>query len=187
MEPAGDVELTHHSAEEARSLLDELCDGYADAYGVESSAEKTSAFRDRATKALERDHFDLVTARAGDTLAGFAFGYSIPARSAWWDNLEPEPSEEFRTETGSRTVLLAELEVRKAWQGKRLGRSLHDEFLSSRREERATLSANPDAVDVQSIYGRWGWEKIGRRSRRPGDYLAAYDLYVLPLAAREGR
>jgi ribosomal protein S18 acetylase RimI-like enzyme len=178
-----EVTLTHHTAEEAPALLDELCDAYADAYGVEPSVEKTAAFRARAVKALSLDGYDLVIARSGNhgPVRGFAFGYSVPARGPWWENLDPDPGEDFKHETGSRTVLLAELEVRRAWQKKGLGRKLHDEFLAGRSEERATLSSNPESDDVRALYERWGWRRLGRRSRRPGDYLAAYDIWLLPL------
>jgi hypothetical protein len=55
-----------------------------------------------------------VTARVGAELVGFAFGYSLQPEGGWWDGLSPEPPEGFIEETGSRTVVLSEIEVRRA-------------------------------------------------------------------------
>ncbi|HEY0486448.1 MAG TPA: GNAT family N-acetyltransferase [Mycobacteriales bacterium] len=178
------VTLAHHDSAEAAVLMDQLCDAYADAYGAppgEDAGQKRDAFRDRATKALEIPNYSLVTAHAGDQLIGFVFGYSLPARRSWWDGLQPEQPEGFTTETGSRTVVLAEIEVRRAWQGRGVGRRLHDAFLSGRNEERATLATNPKASGTQALYERWGWQKAGTIPGKPGAYYSEYLLYVRPL------
>src|SRR2546422_607024 len=159
--PSADVALTHHSPEEARSLIDQLCDAYADAYGEQPAAEKTEAFRSRASRQFERPRFDLVTARFEAQVVGFAFGYTLPGGTGWWVGLEPEPPKGFNTEPGSRTFVLSEIEVRRAWQGKGIGKALHDALLGGRSEERATLATGPDAAS-QPVYVAWGWHKVGR-------------------------
>ncbi|MGH3754349.1 MAG: hypothetical protein ACRDRP_16950 [Pseudonocardiaceae bacterium] len=119
--------LTHHASLEAATLMDELCDVYADAYGAVPGAdtqEKSSAFRDRATAALHGVNYSLVTAHVGDQLVGFAFGYHLRPERGWWDGLQPPPPEGFTEETGSRTVVLSEIEVRRAWQGRGIGRGM---------------------------------------------------------------
>ncbi|MGW4980291.1 N-acetyltransferase family protein [Streptomyces mirabilis] len=175
------VSLTHHDAEFAATLLGELGDAYADAYGVEPGDEKTAAFRRRAEKQFARPGFALVTARAGSRLVGFAFGYTLPAGDThWWGGVQPEPTVEFLEETGSRTWVLSEIEVRRAWQAKGVGRALHDEVLGARGEERATLATGPDAA-AQPVYESWGWQRVGRIPGDEGDYYSAYDLFVLEL------
>ncbi|MGC4773582.1 GNAT family N-acetyltransferase [Micromonospora sp. DT44] len=137
--------LTHHAADEASAFLDALCDAYADAYGKvpgEDSGIKSSAFRDRATDALEARNYELVVARAGEGIVGFVFGYSLRPERDWWKGLKPEPPDGFTLETGNRTVVLAEIEVRQKWQGRGVGRGLHDAFLRGRAEERATLACS---------------------------------------------
>jgi ribosomal protein S18 acetylase RimI-like enzyme len=184
------VTLTQYGADEAPALLDELCDAYADAYGVvpgEDIAVKTDAFRNRATKALGARNYSLVTARAGGELIGFAFGYSLRPDRGWWDGLTPEPPEGFAAETGDRTVVLAEIEVRRAWQGKGVGRAVHDAFLAERREERATLSTGPSADAARALYERWGWQRVGTVPGGPGAYFSHYINYVLPLPPAEPR
>jgi GNAT superfamily N-acetyltransferase len=176
-----DLSLAHHTGEEAAALLEELCDAYADAYGVEWGEEKTAAFRRRAEKQFTRPGFALVTARAEGRLVGFVFGYALPARDThWWGAVQPEPSAEFLAETGSRTWVLSEIEVRRTWQGKGAGRALHDAALGARGEERATLATGPDA-SAQKVYESWGWRRVGRVPGDEGDYYSAYDLFVLEL------
>ena len=176
----GEVALSHHDGAEAAQLLDALGDAYADAYGVEPTEEKTRAFRARATKQLERPGFDLVAARADGVLVGFAFGYSLQPDTHWWVGLEPDPGAAFAQETGNRTFVLSEIEVRRAWQERGLGRAVHDALLQDRSEERATLATGPDH-QAQSVYERWGWGKVGRVPGTEGEYYSAYDLFVLPL------
>lgn len=181
----GDVALARHEGAAAQGSLDALGDVYADAYGVASLGEKTRAFHGRAVKQFDRPGFALVTANAGDRLIGFAFGYTLPAGDTyWWKGLEPAPAEEFVTETGSRTFVLSEIEVRRVWQGKGVGRAVHSALLDRRSEERATLATGPDAR-AQQVYERWGWRKAGRVPGTNGEYYSAYDLFVisLPLSA----
>ncbi|MGH3901521.1 MAG: GNAT family N-acetyltransferase [Pseudonocardiaceae bacterium] len=176
--------LTHHTGAEAAELMDELCDVYADAYGAvpgEDTWEKSSAFRERATAALQGINYSLVTAHADDQLVGFAFGYSLRPEGGWWDGLQSAPPPGFTEETGSRTVVLSEIEVRRAWQGKGIGRAVHDAFLSQRAEKRATLASNPQAADTHALYERWGWQKMGIVPGKPGAYYREYVRFVVPL------
>lgn len=119
-------------------FTDEMCEVYADAYAVEPVGEKTAAFRIRATKALDRPRYGLLVARDGTQMVGFVFGYALPAGTYWWDGLTPAPPDGFTTEDGTRTFALAEIEVRRGWQSKGLGRVLNDTILAQRDEERAT-------------------------------------------------
>ncbi|MGH3926794.1 MAG: GNAT family N-acetyltransferase, partial [Pseudonocardiaceae bacterium] len=178
--------LTPHTAAEAALLMDELCEVYAYAYGAvpgEDTREKSSAFRERATEAMDPRHYSLVTAGVGGQLVGFAFGYRLRPERGWRDGLSPVPPEGFTKETGDRTVVLAEIEVRRAWQGQGIGRAVHDAFLSHRREERATLASNPKATDTHALYTRWGWQKMGTVPGKPGSYYDEYVRFVLPLPA----
>ncbi|WP_116027013.1 GNAT family N-acetyltransferase [Thermomonospora umbrina] len=177
------IKLTHHSSSATRPMLDTLCLVYADAYEVEPTQEKTGAFRARTERGLERAGFELVMAAVGEELVGFAFGYPIPeGNTAWWQGLDPEPPEGFTVETGTRTFILAEIEIRRAWQGRGVGRRVHDELLAGRLEERATLATNPDASRSHAIYEAWGWRRIGRIPGKPGDYFGAYELFLRPLS-----
>ncbi|MER5383231.1 GNAT family N-acetyltransferase [Streptomyces sp. NPDC002688] len=140
-----DLSLAHHDGGPAAGLLEELCDAYA--YSVKLGDEKTAAFRRRAEKRCTQPGFVLVTARAGGRLVGFAFAYALPAGDThWWGEVQPEPSVDFVQETGSRTWVLSEIEVRRAWQSKGVGRALYDAVLDTRGEDRATLATGADAA-----------------------------------------
>ncbi|MGH3625117.1 MAG: GNAT family N-acetyltransferase [Sciscionella sp.] len=181
-----DLVLTHHAGAEAATLMDELCDVYADAYGVQPDSEKTSAFRTRATNALEWPRYGLLTARDGTQLVGFAFGYTLPAGTSWWDGLTPAPAPDFTLEDGTRTFTLAEIEVRRAWQGKGVGRVLNDTVLAQRPEQRATLATGPQADAARAIYEKWGWQAVGTVPGEPGSYFSEYTLYVVQLRRNDG-
>lgn len=177
-----DLPLTYHTSAEAATLMDQLCEVYADAYVVEPDGEKTAAFRVRATKALDRPRYGLLTARDGAQIVGFVYGYALPAGTHWWDGLTPEPADGFTTEDGTRTFALAEIEVRRAWQGKGIGRVLNDTILAQRYEQRATLATGPQADAARVIYERWGWRPVGKIPGKPGSsYFSEYTLYALPL------
>ncbi len=180
-----DVTYSRLSADNAAGLMDRLCEVYADAYGEvpgENTNVKTDAFRDRANGALGARNYGLVTAWVGDELVGFVFGYSLRQEREWFAGLDPAPEPGFTDERGGeRTVVLAEIEVRKAWQGKGIGRGLQDAFLSGRPEERATLTANPAATAIHALYEGWGWQRIGTIPGRPGAYYREYAVFVRPL------
>ncbi len=181
MVPTHDLTLTHHDSADAAKLMDTLCDVYADAYSVDPDSEKTAAFRTRATKALDRPRYGLLTARDSTKIVGFAFGYALPAGTSWWDGLTPAPVEGFTNEDGTRTFVLAEIEVRRDWQGEGVGRALNNTVLAQRQEERATLATGPQADAARAIYERWGWQPVGKIPGKPGSYFSEYMLYVLPL------
>ncbi len=181
MPSSDDLTLAHHAGAAAAELLNELCEVYADAYGVEQRGEKTTAFRARATKALDRPGYGLLTAQDSEQIIGFVFGYALPAGTYWWDGLTPAPDEGFTTENGARTFALAEIEVRRAWQAKGVGRALNDAVLAQRHEERATLATGPQADSARAIYERWGWQPVGKIPGKTGSYFSEYTLYVLAL------
>lgn len=179
-----DLTLTQHTSSDAGELMDELCEVYADAYGAvpgEDIRNKSSAFRERASAAARGINYSLVTARVSAELVGFALGYGLRPERGWWDGLSPEPPEGFAEETGSRTVVLSEIEVRRAWQGRGIGRTVHDAFLSQRSEQRATLASNPQATGTHALYERWGWQRVGIVPDEPESYYREYVLFVLPL------
>lgn len=177
------ISLPFHTAESARTLIDRLCAVYADAYGIESTGKKIEAFRERATKGMNREGFQLVTAHAGNELVGFAFGYALSAGDIyWWKGLRPEPAADFTVETGTRTFVLAEIEICRSWQAIGIGKRIHDKLLSGRNEERTTLAANPAASETHAVYQGWGWKKAGQVAGAFGDYFDAYDLFVFQLS-----
>lgn len=175
-----------HTAAGVPALLSSLCAVYADAYGVESPGEKTDAFRRRALNALDRPGFELIVATADSQIVGFVFGCALTADTHWWDDLQPAPDPAFVIEDNARTFVLSEIEVRRAWQGAGVGRSLHDRLLGGRTEQRATLATGPSADEARAIYEAWGWQRVGTVPGATGEYFSDYTLYLLPLPLTSG-
>lgn len=181
---AEELVVRHHNGDEASAMLDVLCDVYADAYGI-GAADRVDPFRQRAGHAFSKPGFDLVTGELGGDLVGFVFGYTLQSIHGWWEGLEPERPAAFTEETGSRTAVLSEIEVRERLQRQGIGKLLQHEFLLPRPEERATLATGAD-VPSQHVYPRWGWTKVGTVPGKPGAYYSLYYRFVRQIRA-EGR
>src|SRR6266536_3305536 len=120
--------LIHLSGGEAREAFDQIFHIYAIVYAVppyNQTDQDRASFVARASHQFRRLGFDLVAARIGDRMIGFAYGYTIPSRTTWWDGIQPPQTEAFVRETDQRRA-----------PG---GRGLP--FLHARR------SAGPDAAD----------------------------------------
>jgi ribosomal protein S18 acetylase RimI-like enzyme len=88
--------------------------------------------------------------------------FPLSATTRWWEGLETASPDGFTHEDGKRTFALSELLVRPAWRRRGLAKALHDELLSSRPEERATLLSRPDNDPAQAAYAKWGWQKVAK-------------------------
>jgi hypothetical protein len=51
-------------------------------------------------------------------------------------------------------------------------------LLSSRSEERATLTVQPTAVDTKRLYERWGWRMVGQMEGGPTAAAPVFDCYL---------
>lgn len=75
----------------------------------------------------------------------------------------------YTEENGTRTLALNEIVIRRTWRGTGLAHRIHEDLLTGRTEERATLLVNPKAGDgkVQAVYERWGYGRIGDQQPFP--------------------
>ncbi|MEU4820266.1 GNAT family N-acetyltransferase [Actinomadura sp. NPDC023710] len=137
--------------------------------------------RDRTARQAAVAGFEALLAEEDGRLVGFAYG--LPLRSGgWWSGLDPASSDAaFTAEDGQRTFALIDLAVLPDARGRGLGRRLVSDLLEGRAEQRATLATNPAERDVQQIYERWGWRKVGRVPGSPGETQTEFDLYLLEL------
>ncbi len=185
-----EVALRRHGAEGARALLETLCDIYGEVNAEPpyyEDADGIADFRKRTRVQTERPGFELVSAHADEEIAGFAFGFSLPPDTNWWESVVPAPSTEMAEEWEGRTFALVELDVRAPWRRRGVGRALHHTLLADRSEERTTLCASPEAEPAQAAYASWGWRKVGEKPL-PLAGNPVYDVLVLPLVAEdEGR
>lgn len=177
-------DLRHHNAEQARQQVEGLVDVYLQVYtDTDDPFYGEDRYRRQLDGHLGGPAFELVTAHAPDDgrLVGYIYGFALPERARWWQGmLTPVPPEAI-TETGKRTFAVCELMVLPSWQGRGIGRALHDELLRGRSEERATLLVEP-GNQARDRYIRWGWRKLGEL--RPGwEGAPLFDAMLLPLTA----
>jgi GNAT superfamily N-acetyltransferase len=178
-----DLRFELHGGKAARSMLDELARLFAVVYAsppYSVTDEDVRLFVEEFGPESRTEGFALATARRGQTLAGFTFGFPLPPDTAWWSAvLTPLPAEMTREWPG-RSFAVIEMGVRPEYRRRGVGSRLHDLLLSGRQEERATLNAHPDAAAAQAAYRRWGWEKVAQtRNPIPGDPI--YDRLIKPL------
>lgn len=160
----------HYTAAEARAVRDQVeqifRDSYIDAIESGEEFEAPEAFMhrfDTYTDPRRGRGFELVIARIGDEPAGQAWGWPLGPDTRWWSRLELDAGDlaTFTAESGDRTFALSEIMVRKKFTGRGVARALHDELLSGRPEQRATLLVRPDNERAYRTYARWGWSRIG--------------------------
>jgi GNAT superfamily N-acetyltransferase len=102
------------------------------------------------------------TAGEAATLADDLVAVHLDARAELigWSHLEGDFDPDLTRETGSRTLWLRELLVRKAHQRRGYAHQLHDALLAHRAEERAALFVRIDNP-ARLFYRRWGWSLVG--------------------------
>jgi ribosomal protein S18 acetylase RimI-like enzyme len=177
------VEYNRLSAEQARDRMDELSELFLDVYSEPPylmGEDEVHLFQERFEAQRQQEGFSLVTARGDGKLIGFIFGVTLLPTTQWWSRLLTSLPPEIVEERPGRTFAVVELVVRRDWRRRRVAEKLHDMLLTGRPEERATLTARPDAGPAQAAYAKWGWRKVGqKRNPLPGNPL--YDILVKPL------
>lgn len=154
-----DVIIKRHSGEQTVAMLEDLAGTYIDAHAgnVDEDDELFSrpSFISRTNNQAERPGFELLTAVSGGALVGFSFGYTFPA-GQWWADCTP-PGQEVLDVSKFAVI---ELDVRRDFQGRGIGKRLLEELLSGRTEKFATLAATPGSM-AHAMYIRWGWYTVG--------------------------
>ncbi len=165
------LDLTQHRREAAGDLIEITTGIHAEIYAEPLFGGhpffSESAFRQRYAMALEQPHFELLLARLEGKEIGYMYGYTLRPEAGWWDAVEwPEEAqagqlEWFTSEDGKRTVTIPEILVKLPYRRMGVARSMHDEFLSGRRERRAGLRVLPNNLPAKTAYLKWGWNTIG--------------------------
>jgi GNAT superfamily N-acetyltransferase len=179
-----EVHIQLGTASLARAWLDPICDLYGAVFSTPPfrwQDEESANHRRRTEQLLTRDSFGIAIATHNDQLIGFAYGITLPPDTGWWSGLPDDVPDDITTERPGRTFALIDFAVHEDWRGKGIGRQLHDRLLASRHEERATLTVEPMAIETQSIYTHWGWQKVGRIKAAPGAPAPFFDVFVRQL------
>ncbi|MBB5874015.1 GNAT superfamily N-acetyltransferase [Allocatelliglobosispora scoriae] len=179
--PNDALHITTHGASELEELREPLLDIYAEVYADELDDPFSGLPRywERLTAYATRTGFRIVIAHLDSEITGYALGYTLPETSRWWRGFLDEIDPTLLTETGSRTVAVAEIMIREPWRRQGIGRQLHDALLIDRTEERATLLVEADNIPAQSAYSAWGWRLLGRL--KPFEDSPVFEAMVLDL------
>ncbi|WFE33097.1 GNAT family N-acetyltransferase [Micromonospora sp. WMMD975] len=156
----GGLDLRHHTAVEAAPLVDELVALYLQVYVGGGEFHSEDRYRRQLAAHMSRDGWSLVTAMAGGRLAGYIYGFPLPAETGWWAGIEQPIPSGFVAETGRRTFAISELLVQPQWRRQGVARALHDQLLSRRAEDRATLLVDPENSVARRVYDSWGWRHV---------------------------
>jgi ribosomal protein S18 acetylase RimI-like enzyme len=178
------VQLALGNANTARALHDPICALYDEVFSAPPFHPKPDAsqqHRRRLEDLLAGPWFGVTTATVNDELIGFAYGNRLAPTTKWWQGFLAPVPDELTAEREGRTFAVIELAVRADWRRHGVGRQLREVLLSSRGEERATLSVQPLAEESQTFYRRLGWQCVGRVVGVAGETAPFYDIYVLPL------
>jgi GNAT superfamily N-acetyltransferase len=148
-----------HDGEAAITMMEDIADLYIDAHSANPDEEdelfSRPSFIARTGSQARKPGFELVTATSDGALAGFSFGYPIPA-GQWWSECTSPPQEVL----DSAKFAVIELDVRQGLRGQGVGKRLLGTLLDGRAETFATLAATPGSP-AHAMYLRWGWSKAG--------------------------
>lgn len=179
---AAQLSYQHLSGPELSSVEPILLDVYAEIYTAVLTEPFSSdaAFYRRLCGYASRPGWDCVLASQEGQPVGYAFGHPLAPDAGWWRGLlTTVPSDDLQ-ETGHRTFALNEIMVRAPWRGSNVARSIHDELLRARPEERATLLVAQTHPKVRHRYEQWGYTWLA--AIRPDvPHAPVFDALVLPL------
>ncbi|MDT0309367.1 GNAT family N-acetyltransferase [Streptomyces sp. DSM 44917] len=172
-------------ADAVLAALDSLLPLYAEVYaeppyheGPEGIADFIHLYHHQAR---QRPGVRVAFAQDDGQTVGFAFGFRLPADTAWWTGaLTPLPPDLTR-EDGRRTFAVVELGVRKPWRRRGIARRLHAALLEGQPVERATLTVRPEpeAAPARAAYTAWGYRPL--TATRPWPEAPLYTAMILPL------
>jgi GNAT superfamily N-acetyltransferase len=150
---------TRHSGEQMLAMLEDVTDLYEEIHSQipdeQDGIFSRSSFTARTTSQARTPGFQLVTAKSGDLLVGFSFGYPLKT-GGWWGDCSPVPEDILN----SSKFAVIELDVRLAFRRQGIAKTLLDMLLSDRSEDLATLASTPGTI-ANSMYKRWGWYQAG--------------------------
>jgi ribosomal protein S18 acetylase RimI-like enzyme len=183
------LDLAHYTCKAAAGLFGIATEIHAEIYGEPLSENhpffSESAFGQRYETALEQPGFELLMARIEGREIGYMYGYTLRPEVGWWDAVEWSEDMQasrlggYTSEDGSRTVVIPEILVKLPYRRMGIGRSMHDEFLSARKEQRAGLRVLPNNLAAKTAYLKWGWNTIGMV--RPAPEAPLYECMMKSL------
>ncbi|MFE9244013.1 GNAT family N-acetyltransferase [Nocardiopsis sp. NPDC006938] len=153
---------------------------YADSLHLPDHREP--AFGERLAFSASRPGFRLTACHVDDELAGFAYGYTLPTTTGWWNGFEPRTGVDARETTREhpgRTLALCEVLVHDRFRGHGVARRVLTLLLGGRREERAAALVAEGNTRALDLFLTNGWQHVGEVAPHPG--WRRHHGLVLPL------
>ncbi len=137
---------------------------YARAHGLTPSMVERR--REIMLRHFYRRGFGGFLALDGETLSGFAYGYTGEPGQYWYELVHAVMEPEMRREWLEREHFeFVELAVDEGYRRMGLGGKLHDALLDSRKEPVALLTVRMDNVPALNLYFGKGWKVLVKNFR----------------------
>ena len=156
------MRLARHDAASAAPFRDRILELWPSVFGPVPDEE------DWRTRFWEqhrgRADFRLVTAELGESLLGFAWGYT-GERGQWWADMVHAAIEADADDWVGGHFEVVELAVGPEHRGQGLGGTLFEALLSDLPHDRALLQTDADPAGAgHRLYRRRGWRVLGELS-----------------------
>jgi hypothetical protein len=178
------VRCRRYTAADLADIRGALVGIYAEVYAdrLHQPFLTVESFQDRLASHASQPNWEAVVGYIEEQPVGYAYGASRAASTGFWQQVAPTPDADFARETANRTFALFELMVRAPWRKTGVSRTLHDELIHGRNEERICLFVEHDHPKVHALYEKWGYAQVGVSRPRPDAPL--YDVMILDLSVR---
>lgn len=157
---------------DAPALAAQVVDVYAAAFAgppYDEGAEARPRFTTRWRAHQAAPGWRAWGAWSGDTLIGFGYGHTALRGLPWVDAVHAQVSPARRARWCAHALLVCELAVVPAEQGRGWGGALHDAVLAGAEEATGLLTTLDDAsTSGARLYERRGWRTISRPYVAPG-------------------
>ncbi|MFJ4679218.1 GNAT family N-acetyltransferase [Kitasatospora sp. NPDC088783] len=168
--PATDtLTVGYYTAGDLPAIEPVLIDVYAEVYATEAAADpffSVAKFTERLHAHARQPRWGCALGEVSGSPVGYAYGFARTAEYRWNGLLTPVPAADLE-ETDTRTFALCEVMVQAQWRGTGIARTLHEELLSHRIEERSHLLVEEDHPKVSALYERWGYQHMGTMQPYP--------------------
>lgn len=181
-QPAETLTVSYCGPERFPDIRNTLLGIYAEVYAEEMVKDpffSVEQFADRLDRHAAGPRWGCALAEVDGRPVGYAYGFARTAAYQWNGLLTDVPAEILR-ETDHRTFAFCEVMVREPWQGRGVARTLHDELLARRNEERSHLLVERGHPRVRALYERWGYQWMGEMRPVPGAPLYDSMLKAIP-------